>query len=158
MSTVEQQQSSSTKTTLTASSKDNNNKNVCFDNVTGMQEQKWLCFAPMPEQAPNMAEPNAVKDFVSWSLELLPPTSKERTAKICNIFHSLCTKARNKQQTLKKFDDAEYIPQSAKMNFALKSNKRVKDTKKFKTQAATIKQLVCDFGLQLKAATKVVTT
>ena len=104
-----------------------------------------------------MADKDAIKDFVSRSFESLPATIKSTATKICDKFHSLGTLARNKGQTLQKYDNADYIPRSAKSNFTLKSNKRVMETTNFKAQATIVEQLVAAFQLQLKAATKVVT-
>ena len=156
MSSVVEQQQLQQNTTLTTNSTDKNNNNVCTDAANGIPTRKRIRF-DTAEQAPNMADKDAVKDFVSRSLESLPPTIKETATKTCNRFHSLCVQARNKQQTLRKFDNADYVPQSAKIGFTLKSNKRVEETATFKTQAATVEQLVEQFRQQLKAATKVVT-
>ncbi len=145
-----------TTTTLTTNNNDkNNNNNVC-DDATGIQTRKRLRFAPT-ELQPKMTDKDAIKDFVSCSFESLPATIKSTATKFCDKFHSLGTLARNKHSTLQKYDNADYIPRSAKSNFTLKSNKRVMETATFKTQATTIEQLVAAFQQQLKAATKVVT-
>ena len=94
---------------------------------------------------PNMDDKDAVKDFISCFFELLPATIKKTATKVCNCFHSLCVQTRNKQQTLKKFNDAEYVPRSANINFTLKSNKRVEETANFKTHTTNVKQLVANF-------------
>ncbi len=153
MSTVE---TPTTTTTLTTNNNDKNNNNTECDNATGTQTRKRLRFA-LTEQTPTMADKDAIKDFVSRSFELLPATIKSTATKICDKFHSLGTLARNKGQTLQKYDNADYIPRSAKSNFTLKSNKRVMETTNFKAQATIVEQLVAAFQLQLKAATKVVT-
>ncbi len=94
-----------TTTTLITNSNKNNYNNVC-DKVTGTPTQKWLQLAST-EQVSNMSDKDAVKDFISRSLESLPAPIQSTAIKICNRFHSLWKQVRNKQQTLKCYNNAE---------------------------------------------------
>ncbi len=98
MSEVEQQQHSTTNTTLSTNSTNKNKNNVCIDAATRIPTQKRTRF-DTAEQALNMAEKYDVKDFVSCSLQSLPPMIKETATKVCNCFHSLCGQAASLQQT-----------------------------------------------------------
>ena len=102
-----------------------------------------------------MAKSSATEDFVFCSLKLLPSTITVTAKRISNRYLRLCTQVRNKNCTIKKFGNVDFVPCSTKVNFTLKSYKKVKETKSFKTQVATVKQLVINFQTQLKAATKV---
>ncbi len=153
MSTVE---TPTTTTTLTTNNNDKNNNNIECDIVTGTPTQKWLRFA-LTEQPPNMAAKDAIKEFISCFFESLQATIKSTATKICDKFHSLGILARNKGQTLQKYDNTNYIPRSTKSNVTLKSNKRVMEMANFKAQATIVEQFVAAFQLQLKTATKVVT-
>ena len=92
----------------------------------------------------------ALQSLTSSSFELFPSTTKSFAIDLCHKFIKLKQTEKRHDTSLKKVDEEDYIPQSARISFVLRGTARLKNNPNLEQLPSDMADLVDNFQRSLK--------